>query len=267
MTATLEHRMVRRFGEGVRGWLDALPSLVEGLARDWGLEVVRPFSGGTSHTLLCERAGEPVVLKVTPEPAIAAQEDAALRAWEPSPRMVRVLEADPARGALLLEGLVPGTPASDGPELIDVLRALHIPPPDGFPPLAERVDFIFGALRARHPGDHDAAHEKAARLARDRVPATLLHGDLHLRNVLDAGPRGLVAIDPRPCVGDPASDAVDFAYASPDLREGIERMSAVVDGDRLAAWCEVFAAFFPDHPANRPPGDQSGDLSGADRTA
>ncbi|MBB5802493.1 streptomycin 6-kinase [Saccharothrix ecbatanensis] len=251
---SLETRMVRRFGDGVRSWLDGLPALVAGLCRDWGLEVVRPMSGGTSHALLCERDGVPVVLKVTPEPLLAVQEHAALRAWEPSPRMVRALRVDPARGALLLEGLVPGTPVQDGPGpagsgLAEVLRALHIPPPEGFPPLAERVDFVFGLLRTRHPGDHDAAHAKAAALARDRVTATLLHGDLHFGNVLDAGERGLVAIDPRPCVGDPAVDAVDFAYASPDLRDGIERWSSVVDGDRLAAWCGVFAGFFPDHPS------------------
>ncbi|MFD0202355.1 MULTISPECIES: aminoglycoside phosphotransferase family protein [Saccharothrix] len=247
--ASLDERMVRRFGPGVRSWLAGVDALVAGLCRDWGLEVVRPLSGGTSHALLCARGGEPVVVKVTPEPAIAAQELAALRAWEPSPRMVRVLAADPARGALLLEGLVPGTPAEDGLQLAEVLRGLHIPPADGFPPLSERVDFIFGVLRKRHPGDHDKAHARAAELARDRVTPTLLHGDLHFGNVLDAGARGPVAIDPRPCVGDPASDAVDFAYASPDLRDGIERWSAVVDGDRLAAWCEVFAGFFPDHPS------------------
>jgi streptomycin 6-kinase len=199
--------------------------------------------------LLCRRAGVPVVLKVTPEPRLAVQELMALRTWEPSPRVVRVVEADPARGALLLEGLVPGTPASDGPGLAEVLGELHIPPPEGFPPLSERVDFIFGVLRARHPGDHDAAHARAAGLARDAVTPVLLHGDLHFGNVLDAGARGLVAIDPRACVGDPAIDAVDFAYASPDLRDGVQKWSAVVDGDRLAAWCEVFAGFFPDHPS------------------
>lgn len=241
--------MVRRFGPGVRSWLDGLPALVAGLCRDWGLEVVRPLSGGTSHALLCDRAGAPVVLKVTPEPLLAVQEHTALRAWEPSPRVVRALRADPARGALLLEGLVPGTPAQDQPGLAGVLRALHVQPPEGFPPLAERVDFVFGVLRGRYPGDHDAAHATAAALARDRVTPTLLHGDLHFGNVLDAGARGLVAIDPRPCVGDPAVDAVDFAYASPDLRDGIERWSSVVDGDRLAAWCAVFAGFFPDHPS------------------
>jgi streptomycin 6-kinase len=39
----------------------------------------------------------------------------------------------------------------------------------------------------------------------------LLHGDLHLGNVLDGGPsRGLVAIDPKACLGDPCFDAVDY---------------------------------------------------------
>ncbi|QFZ20050.1 aminoglycoside phosphotransferase family protein [Saccharothrix syringae] len=247
----LAGRMARRFGEGVRPWLEGLPALVAELCARWGLEVEGPLSGGTSHALRCRRAGVPVVLKLTPEPALAQAERAALRVWGPSPRVVRVLEADTARGALLLEGLVPGTPAADGPGLLEVLRALHVPAPEGFPPLAQRVDFVFGLLARRHPGDHSRAHAEASRLARDRVPRVLLHGDLHPANVLDAGPRGLVVIDPRACVGDAACDAVDFAYLGPDLRARIEWLSAVVDGDRLAAWCRVFAAFHPDHPAVR----------------
>ncbi|MFT7839136.1 aminoglycoside phosphotransferase family protein [Saccharothrix sp. BKS2] len=247
----LARRMRRRFGGGVDPWLAGLPSLVAGLCADWGLEVLGPLSGGTSHALRCRRGGEPVVLKVTPDPGLAVAECAALRAWEPSPRVVRVLRVDPARGALLLEGLEPGTPATDGPQLPEVLRELHVPAPPGFPPLARRVDFVFGLLARRHPGDHSRAHEEASRLARDRVPQVLLHGDLHPGNVLDAGPRGLVAIDPRACVGDAAGDAVDFAYLGDDLEGRIEWLSSVVDGDRLAAWCRVYAAFYPDHPAVR----------------
>lgn len=254
----MNERLLSRFGPGVRPWLEALPELVDGLARRWGLEVVRPMSGGTSHTLLCRRGTTPVVLKLTPDATIAAEEHAALRAWEPSPRVVRVLEADVPAGALLLEGLVPGTPLGGsgavGPvpveRLADLLRELHAPPPPpGFPTLAERVDYIFGLFRRRRPEqDHAAAHEAAAALARDRVPARLLHGDLHLGNVLDGGPRGLVVIDPRPCVGDPAMDAVDFAHAGPDLPARIEALSSVVDGDRLAAWCAAFAPYFPPRP-------------------
>jgi streptomycin 6-kinase len=42
-------------------------------------------------------------------------------------------------------------------------------------------------------------------------PEGLIHGDLHLSDVLRAGrSRGLVAIDPRPGVGDPTFDAIDW---------------------------------------------------------
>ncbi|CAL9478137.1 hypothetical protein SUDANB95_02959 [Actinosynnema sp. ALI-1.44] len=240
-------KLITRFGPGVQTWIDALPGLVTALSARWDLDPVRPMTGGTSHTLLCRRAGVPVVLKLTPEPDIARQELAALTAWEPSPRMVRVLENDVAAGALLLEALQPGTPARwDPPAMSTLLAALHVPPRGDFPTLAARVDFVFELLARRRPGDYSAGHAAAARLARDGVPAALLHGDLHLDNVLDAGARGLVAIDPRPCVGDPASDAVDFAYAAPDLRSGVQALSGVVDGDRLAAWCRAFADFFPD---------------------
>ncbi|WP_433274149.1 aminoglycoside phosphotransferase family protein [Actinosynnema sp. CS-041913] len=242
----MHSKLVTRFGPGVVAWVEALPSLVSSVCARWGLEPVRELTGGTSHTLLCTRGGTPVVLKLTPEPELAAQEHDALRVWEPSPRMVRVLDADLPAGVLLLEALEPGTPAVyDAPRMRGLLEGLHIPPPEGFPPLAERVDFLFPLLARRRPGDYSAAHAAAAALARDRVPQVLLHGDLHPGNVLDAGGRGLVAIDPRPCVGDAASDAVDFAFAAPDLETGIEALSAVVDGDRLAAWCKVFSVFFP----------------------
>ncbi|NUT91783.1 MAG: phosphotransferase [Saccharothrix sp.] len=240
-------KLITRFGPGVRAWIDALPTLVDTLAARWDLEPVRRFTGGTSHTLLCRRAGEPVVLKLTPDPEIARQELDALRAWEPSPRMVRVLDSAVDQGALLLEGLEPGTPATyDPPAMVELLDALHVPPRGDFPTLADRVDFVFALLARRRPGDYSAGHAAAAKLARDDVRPTLLHGDLHLDNVLHAGGRGLVAIDPRPCIGDPASDAADFAYAAPDLRSGIEALSGAVDGDRLAAWCAAFADFFPD---------------------
>lgn len=77
----------------------------------------------------------------------------------------------------------------------------------------------------------------------------LLHGDLHLGNVLDGGPRGLVAIDPKACVGDPCFDAVDYVVAGAG-HEGVEARCRHVaaacdlDGDRLHAWSRVIAPMF-----------------------
>jgi streptomycin 6-kinase len=81
------------------------------------------------------------------------------------------------------------------------------------------------------------------------APAVLLHGDLHPGNVLDGGAgRGLVAIDPRPCVGDPAVDAVDWVFhgaRGPDEWEPRSRELASAlgcDPERLWRWCRAFAA-------------------------
>jgi len=75
----------------------------------------------------------------------------------------------------------------------------------------------------------------------------LLHGDLHLGNALDGGPsRGLIAIDPKACLGDPCFDAVDYVVAGAGL-EGVEARCQRVatacglDGDRLYAWSRVIA--------------------------
>ncbi|MET1076261.1 MAG: aminoglycoside phosphotransferase family protein [Umezawaea sp.] len=240
--------------------MDALPDRVDRLTRRWDLTVVRPLSGGTSHTLFCHRGGTtPVVLKVTPDPDIAVQEHAALTAWAGTPRVVDLVDADLAEGALLLEGLLPGGPARalGSGQVAELLDALHRPAPQGFRPLADRVDLMFTLLRRRVPGYYDRAHAAALELAEDPVPRrVLLHGDLHPGNVLDAGSRGVVVIDPRPCVGDPAFDAVDLAFEGEDLHARVQELSGVVDGDRVLAWCRALSVFSPAwhrviHPGGR----------------
>ncbi|GAB3876456.1 hypothetical protein GCM10029964_023370 [Kibdelosporangium lantanae] len=64
----------------------------------------------------------------------------------------------------------------------------------------------------------------------------LLHGDLHLYNVLN-GPK-LTAVDPKACLGDPCFDAMDYAFQarSTDIAK-----AADLDVDRVEAWCRVFA--------------------------
>jgi streptomycin 6-kinase len=53
-------------------------------------------------------------------------------------------------------------------------------------------------------------YERGHRIAQYHTPIALLRGDLTPSNILDRGAgRGLVAIDPAPCVGNAAFDAVD----------------------------------------------------------
>src|SRR3984957_15174840 len=106
-------------------------------------------------------------------------------------------------------------------------------------------------------------HRKARELA-SGGPAGLLHGDLHLSNILRAGPtRGLVAIDPRPGVGDLTFDAIDWtldrAASIDEVRERIDQLGKLVAGmdrDRLWRWCQATApALAVLRLARRPPDD------------
>src|SRR5213079_3710177 len=78
---------------------------------------------------------------------------------------------------------------------------------------------------------YERGRQLAIQLAADAAPTVLLHGDLTAVNVLDGGAdRGLVAIDPAPCLGDPAFDAIDLILWKADELETIEARA-----ERLAA--------------------------------
>ncbi len=88
--------------------------------------------------------------------------------------------------------------------------------------------------------------EGGRELARDLAgsyagPPALLHGDLHLGNVLESA-RGLVAIDPRACAGDPDFDAVDLVlWKAAGRREAEARIAELAtEPDRLVRWCAAF---------------------------
>jgi streptomycin 6-kinase len=92
--------------------------------------------------------------------------------------------------------------------------------------------------------------ERCETLLNTQAWVVLLHGDLHFGNVLDGGlSRGLVAIDPKACIGDPCFDAVDYVVAGAG-HDGVEaryqRVATAcgLDGDRLFDWSQVIAPMF-----------------------
>jgi streptomycin 6-kinase len=149
----------------------------------------------------------------------AEQEIDGLRFWSGAPT-VRLLEADPALGAMLLERCDPGTRLRELPEEEqDVVLGRLAPrlwkvPPAGHPfgPLSLMIDEWIGETLAQRPSWTDAALVHAGIDAfRELVstgPATmLLATDLHAGNVLRAQREPWLMIDPKPFVGDPAFDA------------------------------------------------------------
>ena len=277
--------LIGRFGSQVSAWCDELPRLVAAITADWRLRVRRVLpAGGTSVVLLCHTDDDdPVVLKLTPDPEIAAAEQTALDAWCDSPYVVALLDADIDRGALLLEALHPGASLHDEPaawslpDIAPLLTNLWSPRPTGitgWPDLRERVEFIFDLTERRIELQRAATEDLPRQVIDDSRayaltlacdgPITLLHGDLHLGNVL-RDRRGLVAIDPRPCIGDRNFDAVDWALAGATSRDDIDRNIdtlahhvPALDPMRTSAWCQAIAAVIATSILARDPHDRRG---------
>ncbi len=265
-------RLGRRFGPEVAEWCAGLPSLADDLASRWGLRLGQAWpTGGTSVVLPCESDdGELLVLKLTPDLKIAADEATALDAWMACRHVVTLHDADLDRGALLLERVLPGTRLADEPdrwpleEVWPVLSGLWQEPSGPgarsvLPQLRERAEFVFGITQRRldlHPAVSrrvppelmERSRSLASALAVEG-PVRLLHGDLHAGNVLRGGDGcGLVAIDPRPCLGDPAFDAVDWVLADGGSEQAVQQRIAWLAGrlegldpGRAWAWCQATA--------------------------
>jgi streptomycin 6-kinase len=241
---TFRSFVARQLGEEGRAWLDGLPALVDELAREWELELGQELVGGVL-AFVCAVDGERV-LKVAGPWDRPADEIQALRRWDgcAAPKLLR---ADAERGALLLERIRPGeraTNATDA-EVAAVLTALHVAPPPmrSLAVVAKRrVERAAAQGRAR-PDAADRALATIAELERDAPPPVLLHGDFDDRNLLTCVTRGLVAIDPLPCAGDPAYDAAYWAHANgrPGRRERIAAIAAAtaLDPARVHGWSVV----------------------------
>jgi len=210
--------------------------------------------------------GRCAILKASPDRKRLAFEAAALGAWH-TVHTPTVIALDEHLGALLIEAIEPGTPlvvssiypaAESVAELLGSLHGSGGPDPS-YPSVEKRVAYLFDSaaklyeghseLRALIPRTlYERGRRLATRLAQQDSPIVLLHGDLTPSNILDGGPdRGLVAIDPAPCLGDAAFDAVDLLLWQADELETIaariERLAAAtgVDEGRLLGWCVAFA--------------------------
>jgi streptomycin 6-kinase len=229
------------------------------LAR-WGLTPDgEPVTTHSSRLLPVRCEGEPAMLKI----AIEAEErwGSTLMVWWAGEGAVRVLahEGD----ALLLErALGEGSlleMARNGRDdeasriICQVAGRLHAPrgrPPPALVPL----QYWFRELEPA-ASQHGGILRQAAAIARellarpqDVVP---LHGDIHHGNVLDAGPRGWLAIDPKRLVGERGFEFANI-FRNPDLEIAtapgrLARQATVVaeaaglERTRLLKWVRAFA--------------------------
>ena len=139
------------------------------------------------------------------------------------------------------------------------------PPPPTLVPLARWFRELEPAA-ARHGGVLRLAAATARELLGEPREVVVLHGDLHHGNVLDAGPRGWLAIDPKGLVGERGFDFANI-FCNPDLEVAtapgrLARQAYLVaevaglERERLLRWVLAYAglsaAWTPgdgEHPA------------------
>jgi streptomycin 6-kinase len=295
MTADGQEDRIRRFaagrrrlsaggrrGEEVSVWLNRLPVIAAEILACWSLTPEQAGFARLSYNYVVPvvRAdGAPAVLKLSfPGDKEFRTEAAALGVFY-GRGVVRLLDLDLERGAMLLERCVPGEPlpsapgdaARDGEAVASaagVLRRMWRPaPPDGGFPLVSDWARGLDRLRRRYGGETGPmpAHlvEEAERLFAWLVPTqaepVLLHGDFHHDNVLSARREDWLAIDPKGVVGEPAYDAATLLREPPGLTEApgaeralrnrLDRLSGELDleRDRLLGWATaqaVLAAYW-----------------------
>ncbi|MFI6157981.1 aminoglycoside phosphotransferase family protein [Kitasatospora sp. NPDC051170] len=253
-------------GPGGLAWVRGLPALARESLERWELRPDGPAAHGVVALVLPVRRadGSRAALKLQPVDEETQGEPLALRTWH-GRGAVRLLDHEPATGAMLLERLDATRTLLDVPEE-EALRAIaellseltrHQAPP-GMRQLGEIThDLLLDA-----PGIHGrladpderrliAACARALTEVRTRPGDRLLHWDLHYGNVLAPLPDGdgrapWLAIDPKPLAGHPGFELLpaltnrwDDLRATGDtaraLRRRFDLLTEALDLDRAEA--------------------------------
>ena len=258
-------RLLDRFGPEAAAWIGDFGALVGELCQKWALEPQAVHAGGTGAVVECvsNTGGTRYALKLSPDSTVTEQEAAALTYWTDAPTVVDLVDADANHGAMLLEWLPESTElTADASGITDVaglIGDLYLPRgtlPSDVARARERVEFVFELWDRRRRTLRDSPIDAAgwrrcreAALDMANEGDSLLHGDLHPGNILRTGNgRRIVAIDPRPCIGDPAMDLADLAMTGAGSEAAIRRrcrqladLADPIDADRLWLWCCNFA--------------------------
>lgn len=250
-----------RIAVGEVAWLDSLPELVSAMASQWSLSIGRSCDGFGMNALVVEATtadGTAAVLKLAP-PSDAdklALEATVLRLAD-GHGCVRLLDADIARRAILLERLGPsmydlGIPRQQRHELLlDAVRHMWRPvdPSVRLQSGAERARWTIERLEQVWEQSHRACSDRVLAdaiacaqrrvAAHDDARAVLCHGDLHELNALQTYDDTFRLIDPEGVMAEPEYDLGVLMRNAPgedDLHERADWLAAATGCDRTAIW-------------------------------
>ena len=245
---------------GVEEWVDELPRLIADLEREWSITVGAAWDEGTEAYVAAATLadGTPAALKLcVPHAASHVDQEIAVLRLADGEGCATLLQADEARGALLLERLGPsmfslGVPYEARiPLLCDAAAALWRPAGDVALPtgaakgrwLAEEIERRWVELDrpcSRRTVDHALACAERRIAGHDDGRAVVCHGDVHRWNALQTlDGTGFKLIDPDGLVCEPEYDLGIIMREDPtegDLRERAHLLADRTGCDETAIW-------------------------------
>jgi streptomycin 6-kinase len=246
---------------GADTWLDDLPLLVDGVEQEWEIAVGDAFSDSTEAFVAqatCKDGTEAVLKLIVPRDGDAAEHEITVLRLTKGEGCARLLRADAARGALLLERLGRslyelGLPIRRRHDILcsTAARVWRPAPGCGLPTGAEKsrrlVDFITATWEELdHPCSERAVDHAIACAARRAdahrdEQAVLVHGDVHQWNALEASD-GFKLVDPDGLLAEPEYDLGIIMREDPldvddtDPRERARRLAARTGLDAAGIW-------------------------------
>ena len=212
------------------------------------------FTSLNGNLLPVRYHGTPAMLKISQEPE--EQAGNRLMAWWDGQGAAPVLAQDGeallmerASGARSLMHMVNGGQDDEATRILcAVAGRLHTPrtlPAPALVPVLQRFEALWSAAAT-----HRGVFEQSAKTARELLDAPrdvgVLHGDIHHANVLDFGPKGWLAIDPKGLYGERGFDFANI-FCNPDSQSAlapgcfarrieIVRQAGDIDHRRLLQW-------------------------------
>lgn len=218
--------MPRWWSEGTE-WLAGLPAAVESQCELWGLQVDGAVSHGSNAIAVrVSRAGEPLVLRMTPPGPDVAEQVRALRWWD-GRGTVRLYDVDLPRGAMLLErlgGSLLDEPVGEAMAVLgQLMRRLAVPAPPDAPSTAANVSSRAAGLEADwqrlgRPFDSALLSEalKIAPHLSESSSNLAANGDFHSDQVLRGTREPWLVVDPLLYRGDPECDLARMLWTRVD---------------------------------------------------
>jgi streptomycin 6-kinase len=248
---------------GAAGWLSELPDRIAGLERDWSITVRAAYEAATEAFVAAATLadGTPAVLKLMiPRAGQAARDEITVLRLADGEGCARLLRADVAAGALLLERLGPSLhelalPIGQRHEILcSAAERIWRPAPGcGLRTGAEKgrwlTEFIVATWQELDRPCSERAVEHALRCAEGRIRAhdderaVLVHGDVHQWNALRAAD-GFKLVDPDGLLAEAEydlgvlmrEDPVELLHGDPRDRAGWLAWRCGLDATAIWDW-------------------------------